>query len=323
MEPELITKVVIQEISEYPPQLSRFSNLTELVLSASVVEIERLKASPNLKYLAVQSFHETRAVVSFPTIQSLIIKFEKIGYANHLPAIVSRCFPNLYYFEFNVLVFTKMDVFNLPSSCKFVKTTPKSLYCFFACESIENLILTYPGLNSLDKLDMFRPNSPRGYIYPSLFYDQTKKPVMFLRNPLISNLKNTSGMAKFDLSLLHIIYNGESYFTLSALLHYIFDLLTFCKSLQVLKVDPGFFGTPSLEISIQKLIMGEIEDEFDNFNLRFKLGESCRNSNIQLLILGKNAIMKESASAELLRKFDNFQFEYTLMIEMEACFGSN
>ena len=64
--------------------------------------------------------------------------------------------------------------------------------------------------------------------------------------------------------------------------------------------------------------MGEIDEaQSDVVQLRGQLGQLCKDSVILVLILGKNALIKKSASAGLFRKLDNFQFEYGLVMRSE------
>ena len=186
-----------------------------------MVEIERLKFFSNLKYLALESFKDTTPVVSLPTIRSLIIKSWQQRNADHLPAIIARCFPNLNYFEFVVPVDSRpAAVFTLPLSCNFVKSRPSLLPCFVTCESIKSLVLNYDFESDL----IFKSAGPD----------------IFLKN-LELILTSNFEIAKFDLSLLYIVYNRKSFFTLSVLLEHVISLIRICNSLQVLKVGMGFF----------------------------------------------------------------------------------
>ena len=277
----MVTKLVVFSTERVDPsKLRLYSNLTELCLYHAVLEVEDLTAFPNLRKLHVCNLvlsEPTRVstIPKFDKIRSLTIHTRKLAKCESLPDIISRFFPSLVHFDFSGYL-RSGDFYNLPGSCKFVRTRLEHWHYFNGNHSIENIELySVRELPSIKKeLDLL----PEGILVLKLTFND---------NNVVSTLS-------------------------SQLTELMSDLLKKFRSLEVLSISLALVEKSALEVSLQKLFSGEIDpdDVTKFFQCELDLGEVCRESNLKLLVLGRTVLMEKTASYALLRRIDSFMFNH-------------
>ena len=266
-----------------PDQLWFYSNLRELCIYDMELQVEHLTAFPNLRKLEVNHLvksrrvHDASSIPKFDQIKSLIICLRNSSNPEHLPDIVSSFFPSLEYFEFSGRLCWN-HFFNLPKTCNFVRTRLSSLRYFNTEENcIKNISLYCVG-------DLTIP---------------------------FGDIKFVSG----GVSILEVAFVDESTpASLTGLIERVFDLLDIFRSLEVLSISLSLADRSRASDPLVMLSRGKISGYLINFfQSQTELAELCRKRNLQLLILGKIALIK-SARSDLLKNVDNMEFKYGCML---------
>ena len=279
-EPEVVTTLVVNEIEdgEIPSQLWRYSNLTELRLCDAELQVESLTNFPNLRVLEVENLYMSEKSTDsssskFTTMKSLIIGSKRTINAAQLPVIISMFFPCLVYFEFSGYL-NAVDFSSLPRSCIFLRTRLTYLRYFAKSSYIRNLWLHYDGE--------------------------------------LAPLRTDIDPASLELSVLKVSFENSRIPLCSRDLRArIIHLLKMFKSVEVLSISLSFGRNSKAKFPLKKLDWGEIDSNFLTTSFRFpaELKKLCRESNLQLLILGKTALMKKSTGSDLLKNVDSLEFD--------------
>ena len=266
-----------------PDQLWLYSNLRELCIYDMDLQVEHLTAFPNLRKLEVDNLvksrtdHGASTIPKFDQIKSLIICLSNNSNPEHLPDIVSSYFPSLEYFEFSSDLF-RNHFFKLPMSCNFVRTRLSSLRYFNTEKNcIKNISLDCVGNLTIPIVD-----------------------IKFVSD---------------GVSVLKVTFDDEhTPASLTSLIERVFDLLDIFRSLEVLSISLLFADKSRASDPLVMLSKGEISDYLTNFlQSQTELAKLCRKRNLQLLILGKTALIKSTRS-DLLKNVDNLNFKYGWML---------
>ena len=281
----MVTRIVLftNDDRVIPDQLWLYSNLRELCVYDMELQVEHLTALPNLRKLEVDNLvisrtvHGASSIPKFDQIKSLIICLRNNSNPEHLPDIVSSYFPSLEYFEFSSDLFRNL-FFKLPMSCNFVRTRLSSLRYFNTGKNcIKNISLDCVGNLTIPIVDI----------------------------KIVSD----------GVSVLKVDFDDEhTPASLTSLIERVFDLLDIFRSLEVLSISLLFADKSRASDPLVMLSKGEISDYLTNFlQSQTELAELCRKRNLQMLILGKTALIKSTRS-DLLKNVDNLNFKYGWML---------
>ena len=267
---ELVTKVFVGMIEEEGPYPVQLFGFSNLTeLSLNYeLEVEKLRAFPNLKRLNVYNL-----IHSNVNNTSRVPKFETIK---------------------SLIIFPPrtINAEQLPSII--TNFLPCLVYFFYGgSESVE-----FPSLPGTCQFLHINLSSLR-------YFAKNKhiKNMDILFDVDLASVRNhlNFAFAFCEVSVLRITLGA----TLNELVALISDIFMIFRSLEVLSLSL----CDAKDASIKKLLEGDLDVDLQNF-LRFQteLGELCNDSNLQLLVLGKTALMRKSASPALLKKIDNLEW---------------
>ena len=266
-------------------------NLTELVLPYLDISIENLKSFLHLKFLCVGDLDISMLIMeknctSIPNIKTLIIQNSKRNNYEFLPRVIRQYFPRLEYFEIFDDEFVDndevVDFSGLPSSCKSLKTEFDLFQSFKNCDFIKNLSLKDYALeldNSNVSKNLCSTNSQVSVLQIKFVSNFPTNVIRIIAN-IIGNLKNLEVLRVSVSSSPYPVSDIESQFTSE-----------YEKTL--LKLEEGMYDSDSISFLRQQFLVEETDKR-----------------NLKLLILGQTAFMDKSASANLLRRVDNFELEF-------------